>query len=133
MTFPACRTWWEKEHRCNRLCRDVTSDTAVCHAMGAVDLRDGLAQIHAPTRVLVGEFDPATPPAMARLLADGIDGADLQIVTGASHLSPVERPDVFVSAVSDVVERVHGSPLRPHRRRRGPVCCRVRTGHGLRS
>jgi 3-oxoadipate enol-lactonase len=67
---------------------------ASCSMMGAFDLRDRLGGIVAPTTVLVGEDDPATPPAMARLLQAGIPGARLLVVASAKHLLPVEKPAV---------------------------------------
>ena len=49
----------------------------------------------APTLVIGGEHDPATPPeAHAKLIAEGIPGARLEIVPDAAHLANVEQPDV---------------------------------------
>src|SRR5262249_13817753 len=61
-------------------------------AMGAMDPGPLLAAITAPTLVMAGQLDYATPPAMARALAEGIAGAELEILPGLRHMSLVERP-----------------------------------------
>ena len=66
--------------------------------MGEFDLRDRLGGIRAPAVIMVGEEDPATPPAMARALQAGIPGARLQVVAAAKHLLPVEQPAVVADA-----------------------------------
>jgi pimeloyl-ACP methyl ester carboxylesterase len=48
--------------------------------------------------VLVGSEDPATPPDQARLIADGIPGARVEVVPGAAHLLNVEQPEAFDGA-----------------------------------
>lgn len=69
-----------------------------CAALRDADLSPRLHQIHAPCMIVTGTFDPATPPADGRLLAQSISGAKW-IELPASHLSPVELPDEFSSAV----------------------------------
>ena len=65
-----------------------------CEAIAAMDLRDRLAEIAAPTLVLAGAEDPATPPAPhAETIAAGVPGAALVVVPGASHLAPLSNPE----------------------------------------
>ena len=45
-----------------------------------------------PTRILVGSEDYATPLAMAEAMRDAIPGATLEVLDGAAHLTPLERP-----------------------------------------
>jgi 3-oxoadipate enol-lactonase/4-carboxymuconolactone decarboxylase len=71
---------------------DPTGYAACCDALAGFDLRDDLGKIVAPTLVVVGRDDPATPPAHSRLLADAIPGAALLEVPHAAHLAPVEQP-----------------------------------------
>ncbi|MGV9427249.1 alpha/beta hydrolase [Streptomyces sp. NPDC003656] len=54
---------------------------------------------HAPTLVVAGREDPATPIAHARELADGIPGASLTEVAHAAHLANVERPGLTDTTV----------------------------------
>lgn len=58
-----------------------------------VDLRPQLSRIGAPTLVMVGAQDVATPPARAKEIANGIPGSRLVEIGGAAHLSALERPD----------------------------------------
>jgi 3-oxoadipate enol-lactonase len=72
---------------------------ACCDALRTWDFRTELGSIPAPTLVLVGSADPATPPDQARLIADGIPGARLAVLEGAAHLLNVEQPDAFNRAL----------------------------------
>jgi len=65
---------------------------ACCDALAGFDLRDDLEKIAAPTLVIAGREDPATPPAHSRLLADGIPDAALLELPHAAHLAPAEQP-----------------------------------------
>ena len=65
-----------------------------CRALGAMDSRDRLAAINAPTLVLTGAEDYATPPAMGRAIADGIPGAQARVLDGLRHMSLVEAPEL---------------------------------------
>lgn len=63
-----------------------------CEAIAAMDLRAHLASIAAPTLVIAGKDDPATPPEHGRLIADSIPQARLQVVGPAAHLANLEQP-----------------------------------------
>jgi pimeloyl-ACP methyl ester carboxylesterase len=56
-----------------------------------MDLRGELGRIAAPTLVVGGAEDPATPPDHARAIAAAIPGARLEILSPAAHLASVER------------------------------------------
>jgi 3-oxoadipate enol-lactonase len=45
-----------------------------------------------PTLVIVGEDDTLTSPDHARAMAHAIPGAQLVVIPGAAHLTPLERP-----------------------------------------
>ncbi|WP_326567773.1 alpha/beta fold hydrolase [Amycolatopsis rhabdoformis] len=74
---------------------DSAAHGAACRALGGLDARGQLSAVTAPTQVLVGEEDYATPPAMSEALAAGISGAQLRILEKTRHLSLLERPDVW--------------------------------------
>jgi pimeloyl-ACP methyl ester carboxylesterase len=59
-----------------------------------------------PTLVVVGEEDRLTPPERAQAITGAISGASLEIVPGAGHLPPVERPGVVTELVRRFLERV---------------------------
>lgn len=63
-----------------------------CEAIAAMDLTGDLPSISAPTLVLAGEHDPATPPEHGRRIAELIPGARFEVVSPAAHLATVERP-----------------------------------------
>lgn len=67
----------------------------------AHDVRERLAQIQVPTLVLVGEDDRFTPLYHARLLANSIPGARLQVLPDCGHAMPLERPAEFNRLVLD--------------------------------
>jgi 3-oxoadipate enol-lactonase len=74
---------------------DAEGYAACCEAIGNLDFHSSLPQISCPTLVIAGEADVATPPAVAEEMASQIDGARLEVIAGAGHLSAVERPDEF--------------------------------------
>ena len=78
---------------------DPIAYAACCEALAACDLRGELAHISAPTLVIAGREDTATPPPHARELADGITGAGLVEIPGAGHLAPVEQPRAVLAAL----------------------------------
>jgi 3-oxoadipate enol-lactonase len=63
-----------------------------CEAIGAMDLRPLLPAITAPTLVIAGAEDPATPPWHGAVIASAIPGARLAVVRGAAHLASVSAP-----------------------------------------
>ncbi|ROQ77903.1 3-oxoadipate enol-lactonase/4-carboxymuconolactone decarboxylase [Streptomyces sp. CEV 2-1] len=78
---------------------DPEAYATLCDALAAHDLRGELAGITAPTLVVAGREDPATPVAHARELADTIPGSTLIELPGASHLANVERPEPVRTAL----------------------------------
>lgn len=68
-----------------------------CDALAASDLRSVLPAIEAPTAVVAGAYDEATPPRCGRTVAEAIPGASFHVVPGA-HLANVEAADQ-VSAI----------------------------------
>jgi 3-oxoadipate enol-lactonase len=72
---------------------------ACCEVVAAMDLREDLARIAAPTLVISGADDPALPPDHQRLIADGIPGAALLSVSPAAHLANLERTSEVTDAL----------------------------------
>lgn len=79
---------------------DIECYASTCALMGAVDLRAALASVAAPTVVIVGEEDYATPVEAARVLHEGISGARLKILPRARHLTLVECPDAIAAEIA---------------------------------
>ncbi len=84
--------------------RLVTTDApgyvACCGAVRDIDTAARLGAIAVPTLVIVGDLDQGTPVSMAQKLAEGIPGAQLTVLAGASHLSAIEQPAAFATAVA---------------------------------
>ena len=68
-------------------------------AAGRFDLRERLREIRAPTLVVAGAHDLATPPPAAELIAARIPDARLRVLDGAAHLANVEQANAFNLAV----------------------------------
>lgn len=85
--------------RRNRLADYVAS----CTALGAMDLRADLPNIHVPTAVVVGDQDGATPPSHARALASAIATAELTVLENCKHLSALERPADVLRALTPIL------------------------------
>jgi 3-oxoadipate enol-lactonase len=66
--------------------------TGCCAAIADMDLRPELAKVTAPTMVMAGGDDPATPPEHGKEIAERIDGAQIVVLADTFHLAPVERP-----------------------------------------
>ena len=71
---------------------DSGAHAAACRALGGADARHLLGAVTAPTLVVVGSDDYATPVAMARELHDGIGGSRLDVLDDARHLSVLDDP-----------------------------------------
>lgn len=91
---------------------DPAAYAACCDALAAYDLRAELAAISVPTLVVAGREDPATPPAHARELADGIPGATLVELPGAAHLATIDQPDRVTRALLGHLPAAPGMQVR---------------------
>lgn len=61
------------------------------------DSRPLLPAITAPTLVVCGREDAATPLALSEEMAAGIPGARLAVIEECGHLSPLERPQAVTA------------------------------------
>lgn len=73
---------------------DSVAHAEACRALGAMDSRELLGDIVAPTLVITGVEDAATPPEMGRLVADGVQHGQARTLDGLRHLSLVEAPEL---------------------------------------
>ncbi|MBV9078609.1 MAG: 3-oxoadipate enol-lactonase [Methylobacteriaceae bacterium] len=62
-----------------------------CEAIGRMDLRARIGAIRAPTLVVSGEGDPATPVAMGEEIHRLVPGSTFVVVRDAAHLVAVEQ------------------------------------------
>jgi 3-oxoadipate enol-lactonase/4-carboxymuconolactone decarboxylase len=80
-----------------------------CEAIGGMDLRPVLGRITAPTLVIAGREDPATPPAMAEEICAGIAQAELVLLPRAAHLLAVEHPAATAAHLGAFLDRHRGA------------------------
>jgi 3-oxoadipate enol-lactonase/4-carboxymuconolactone decarboxylase len=103
--------WFTAGHTATREARamltsvDPEGYAACCEALAAFDVRDRLGEVSAPSLVIAGAEDVATPLEHAETLAKGIPGAELVIVPGAAHLANLERPGAVTHAMLRHLER----------------------------
>lgn len=64
-----------------------------------------LTQITCPTLVLCGREDALCPVAYHEAMASAIPNADLQVLSGCGHLSPMERPEAVTAALRELLRR----------------------------
>jgi 3-oxoadipate enol-lactonase / 4-carboxymuconolactone decarboxylase len=64
-----------------------------CEAIHKMDLRESNAAIRAPTLLIAGADDPATPPAMLEDIRSRIPGAELVLLPRAAHIPAVEQAE----------------------------------------
>ncbi|MFN7947097.1 MAG: alpha/beta fold hydrolase [Blastocatellia bacterium] len=64
-----------------------------------------LAGINCPALILVGSDDALTPPAEAEKMRDQIPGARMTVISEAGHLSNLEQPEAFNSAIADFLKQ----------------------------
>jgi pimeloyl-ACP methyl ester carboxylesterase len=75
------------------------------HAIVTTDFRPVLPKITVPTLVIVGEEDIVTPPSASEFLVKNIAGASLVKIPGAGHLSNIEKPEVFNTALGTFLDQ----------------------------
>jgi 3-oxoadipate enol-lactonase len=82
-----------------------------CRAMAALrehPLDEELARIRAPTAILAGDADQHCPPRAAESIAQRIGGSGLEVLPGAGHPLPVERPDAVAEAIRRITAAAGG-------------------------
>jgi 3-oxoadipate enol-lactonase len=72
---------------------------ACCAAIEHMNLVSELGAIRAPTLVIAGRQDPATPPEHGERIAAGIPDAGLELVD-AAHLATIEQPQAMTDLIA---------------------------------
>jgi len=79
----------------------VAGFAGCCLAISKLQMTAKLPEIKTPTLVIVGKDDPGTPVSAAEQMQHNIPGAKLVVIDDALHLSNIEQPEVFNSALTD--------------------------------
>lgn len=88
------------------LATDPIGYAGCCAAIRDMDLRDRLGLIEAPSLVVIGGEDPATPPERGQYIVERIPGAR-KTVLQAAHLSNIEAEEEFNRAVLEFLTGNH--------------------------
>ncbi len=75
--------------------------------MASTDQRDLLSRIAVPTLLVWGEHDGRSPLRVAQEFERAIPDASLAVIPDCGHLSNLDRPDAFSTAVRDFCRSVH--------------------------
>jgi pimeloyl-ACP methyl ester carboxylesterase len=70
------------------------------------DARPALSALTCPVSLICGALDRLTPPAGMESMASAIQGATLQVVPGAGHLTNLEATGAFNAALRELLARV---------------------------
>jgi 3-oxoadipate enol-lactonase len=85
---------------------EQTPGAIAAAALGMAERPDSvpdLPTIDVPTLVITGAEDRLIPPDVTAGIADGVDGAELLRIEGAGHLSNLEAPEAFDTALGGVL------------------------------
>jgi 3-oxoadipate enol-lactonase/4-carboxymuconolactone decarboxylase len=80
-----------------------------CGAIAGMDLRAQIKAITAPTLIISGAMDPATPPAAGEYLRSCIANSEFIVLSQAAHLLAVEQAEVVAAhlgAFLDIQEKM---------------------------
>jgi len=87
---------------------DVETYCETLLQLGHHDARDVLRGIRAPVLIITGDRDRMTPVSTAREMHGRIPGARLVVISGGTHYTPIEYPDVVHDEVRDFVASIPG-------------------------
>lgn len=85
---------------------DATMFLRMLRLAGEHSAEPFLGQISVPTLIIAGERDSLTPAYLSEAMAAQIPGAELFVVPGATHVAPIEQPDVVGERVAAFWKRV---------------------------
>jgi len=102
--------WLTEAHRASdpqttEYLREMIAETpadgyaACCDAIAAMDLRDDLAAVTAPTLVVSAADDPSIPPVHQQAIASGISGSRLIELADCAHLATIGQPEAVTDAL----------------------------------
>jgi 3-oxoadipate enol-lactonase len=82
----------------------VTGYIGCSEAIRGLNDLERLSELTTPTLIIVGEEDPGTPVAASEAMHERIRDSRLVVLPSAAHLSNVEQPDAFNSALIEFLK-----------------------------
>ncbi|MGH2710416.1 MAG: alpha/beta fold hydrolase [Actinomycetota bacterium] len=86
-----------------------------------MDLREAIEHVKVPSLVIVGDRDLLTPKTSAQALRAALPEARAVVITGAGHISMLERHKVFNEVLSGYLDQILESEGRREPRRKRPA------------
>ena len=83
-----------------------------CLALRDGDVRGDHARIACPTMLLVGDQDPVTPLSWQQQIAAGIADSRIRIIPNTAHMTMLESPAAFNTALLEFLATLDASPRR---------------------
>ena len=83
----------------------VAGYAGCCEAIPKINLTQRLKEIACPILVIVGEQDMGTPLAMAQEIHANAPGSTLTVLSPAAHISNLEQPEAFNTALDGFLKR----------------------------
>jgi 3-oxoadipate enol-lactonase len=83
---------------------DPEAFITACRALHTLNYLSLATTVTAPTSIVVGEEDQATPPRLAEELHGLIEDSTLVTLPGVAHAPQIQDPDGFVRAVRPFLE-----------------------------
>jgi pimeloyl-ACP methyl ester carboxylesterase len=91
---------------------DPGSYVAAVEACFGVQIEDRLTRISSPALVLWGDRDAKTPRHLSERIVDGLHDARLAVIPDAGHLSNLDNPDAYATAVRAFSAACGARPVR---------------------
>ena len=85
--------------------RGYANACAAMAGLNAAPLDPELPRISAPTLIVASDRDQHCPPKAAEIIAAGIAGSRLQVLEGAGHPIPAERPRELAAAMGEFLDK----------------------------
>jgi pimeloyl-ACP methyl ester carboxylesterase len=74
------------------------------------DVTERVGEISLPALCIVGAQDAMVPPEYSKELHRAIHGSKLEVIEGAGHMLPMEKPDEYNHAVAEFVSSLSMEP-----------------------
>ena len=91
--------------RSRMMANDPRGYAACAHVIATLDLLPRISGITAPTMIIVGAEDPATPVAMSEAIRSRIPHAEMVVIPGAAHIVAVEAAERVTEHLSAFLSR----------------------------
>lgn len=93
------------------MARDLGADVFRAQQLAVLGRRDRgaeMSSITVPTLIVAGDADAITPLRLSEEMSNSIPGAELRVLEGIGHLSPLEEPALVASHLAEWLVRVDG-------------------------